>query len=85
MNDKKENSIEDIILDPELSEQLKNLVLERVSIMPDTLRMSVGSDELTKNDVLKHVKEGDDIGNQIMEMELGFLRDLASGAVYSYE
>ena len=85
MNDKKENSIEDIILDPELSEQLKNLVLERVSIMPDTLRMSVGSDELTKNDVLKHVKEGDDIGNQIMEMELGFLRDLASVAVYSYE
>lgn len=85
MNNKIQNSIEDIILDPELNEQLKKLVLERVGIMPDTLRMSVGSDELTKIDVLRHVQDGDDIGNQIMEMELGFLRDLASGAVYSYE
>lgn len=85
MNHKLENSIQDIILDPELNEQLKKLVLERVGSMPDTLRMSVGSEELTKNDLLKHVKQGDDIGNQVMEMELEFLRDLASGMVYAYE
>ena len=85
MNDKVENSIQDIILDPELNEQLKKLVLERVGSMPDTLRMSVGSEELTKSDLLKHVKKGDDIGNQVMEMELEFLQSLASGAVYTYE
>ncbi|MBK6861597.1 MAG: hypothetical protein IPK91_16050 [Saprospiraceae bacterium] len=85
MNHKIENSIEDIISNSELNEQLKSLVLERVGTMPDTLRMSVDSDELTKNDVLQHVSQGDDIGNQVMEMELGFLRDLASGAIYAYE
>ncbi|KKS04815.1 MAG: hypothetical protein UU82_C0007G0030 [Candidatus Nomurabacteria bacterium GW2011_GWC2_41_8] len=85
MNDKIENSTEDIILDPELSEQLKKLVLERVGSMPDTLRMSVGSGELTKDDILKHVEQRDNIGNQVIEMELEFLRDLANGMVYAYE
>ena len=51
MNNKVENSIQDIISDPELCEQLKKLVLERVGSMPDTLRMSVGSEELTKDDI----------------------------------
>lgn len=85
MNSKIKNSTEDIVLDPELSEQLKKLVLERVGAMPDSLGISIGSKEFTKNDALRHVEQGDDIGNQIIEMELGFLRDLASGAVYAYE
>ncbi|MBK8483870.1 MAG: hypothetical protein IPL31_05870 [Saprospiraceae bacterium] len=85
MNHKIDNSIDDVISNPELYKQLKELVLERVGTMPETLRMSVGSDELTKSDVLQHVRQGDDIGNQVMEMELGFLQDLASGAVYAYE
>lgn len=85
MNDKTKNSIDDIILDPELSEQLKKLVLERVGVMPDSLGISIGSNDFTKSDALKHVEQGDDIGKQIMEMELDFIRDLASGAVYSYE
>lgn len=75
--------IDRIIADPELKEQLQKLVLERVSIMPKTLGMSIGSTQLSKDDVLRHVRDGDEIGQQIMEMELDFLRDLASGAVYA--
>jgi len=85
MSNKTENSIEEIISDPELNEQLKKLVLERVGTMPDSLGISIGSSELTKKDALKHVEQGDDVGRQIMEMELDFIRDLASGAVYAYE
>jgi len=85
MNNKIENSIQDIISDPELNEQLKKLVLERVGAMPDSLGMSIGSKEFTKKDALRHVEQGDDTGKQIMEMELEFIRGLASGAVYSYE
>ena len=71
------------IMDPELREQLKRLVLERINVMPDTLRMAVGSTELTKTDIVKHVRDEDEIGRQVIEMELSFLRDLASGAVYA--
>ena len=85
MNDKLQNQIEEIIADPELKEQLKKLVLERVNVMPDTMRMAIGSTELTKEDIMRHVREEDETGKQVMEIELGFLRDLASGAVYEEE
>ena len=76
---------DEIRSDPELNEQLKRLVLQRVSVIPDTLQMAVGELELTKEDVAKHVRAEDDIGQQIMEMELNFLRAVASGAVYARE
>ena len=83
MNHNDKNSSQEIILDPILREQLKKLVLERIGVMPDTLRIAVGSEELTKNDMTFHVQEEDETGRQLIEMELSFLRDLASGAVYT--
>ncbi len=74
-----------IIVDTELKEQLKALVLERVSVMPDTLCVAVGGIEFKKQDLVFHIKEEDEIGKQMIEMELSFLRDLASGAVYAHE
>ncbi|MEK7613101.1 MAG: hypothetical protein AAB449_03090 [Patescibacteria group bacterium] len=81
MNETREN-FEELIVDPSLKEQLKKLVLERINVMPNTLRVAVGSEELTKEDMLRHVREEDETGKQLMEAELSFLRDLASGAVY---
>ena len=73
----------EIVMTPELAESLKRLVLERVSVMPNTLRMAVGSLELTREELTKHVEEGDDIGKQVIEMNLDFLRAIASGAIYA--
>lgn len=83
MNEKELNSVEESVMTPELKEYLKKLVLERVSVMPSTLRMAVGSLELTREDLTRHVEEGDEIGQQIIEMNLDFLRDIASGAIYA--
>lgn len=85
MQDSHQSQIEEIISDPELKQQFKKLILERINVMPDTLRMAVGSMELTRGDVTRHVQDEDEIGKQVMEMELEFLRDLASGAVYANE
>ena len=78
-NDK---NIIETALDPELSDQLRALVIERINVMPDTLRIAIGSDEVTKSEILEHISQGDEIGKQMIEMELDFLRALASGAVY---
>jgi hypothetical protein len=83
MNEELQEQIQSIISDPELKEQLKALVLGRISVMPDNLRIAIGSTELGKDDISRHVEDGDDIGTQMMEMELVFLTDLASGAVYA--
>lgn len=69
--------------DKELLEQLKKLTVERLRVMPDTTEVAVGSDRYSKTDLMDHVSEGDDLGKQIMVMQLEFLQDLASGAIYN--
>lgn len=85
MNDENKTIAEEINIDPEFKKQLKELVLERVKTMPDTLKMAIGPVELAKKELLEHVQNEDEVGKQIMELELEFLRDLASGAVYGNE
>lgn len=85
MNRSAQNEIDKIIADPILLENLKKIVLERVNVMPDTLRIAVGSEDLTKEDIVRHVQNEDEIGKQVMEVEWEFLRDLASGAIYAHE
>jgi hypothetical protein len=79
MND----SLNNIVQDHALKEQFKKLVLQRVGAMPDSLRMAVGSMALTRADAIVHVQNEDEIGKQIMAMELDFLRDMASGVIYA--
>ena len=78
-------SIEQIVADPALLEELKKLVLERVNVMPDTLRVAIGSSNLTKEDMIHHVNDEDEVGKQVMELELEYLRALGSGAIYGGE
>jgi hypothetical protein len=81
MNVSSDDSIEAIISDAELGPQLKELVLERISVMPSTMRIVIGTTEVVKEDIVNHVKDEDDIGKQMMEMELDYLRDQVSGVI----
>lgn len=66
-------------------EELKKIALARAQVMPKDLNVSVGSENMNKNELIKHIKEGDRIGESLMLVELEFLRDLASGAIYVNE
>ena len=79
------DTTEEILNDPELRRQLKAIVLERANAMPDTLRIAIGSSHIEKKDLLEHIQDEDDIGTQMMAMELGFLRALSSGSIYTHE
>lgn len=68
--------------DKELSEQLKKLTLERLGTLPKNTEVAIGSEPYSKEDLIDHVGAADDLGRQIMIMELEFLQDLASGEVY---
>ncbi len=65
--------------------QLKELVLARLSVMPPDVSVSVGDKNLDQKELTEHVQSEDEIGKQMMEMELEFLQDLASGAIYGNE
>ena len=65
----------------ELSEQIKKLVIARIEAsMSPEMRLSIGmGDRLDSEMLIKHVNEGDDIGKQIAEAHLSFLRAQSSG------
>jgi hypothetical protein len=82
MNNEEKTKPGEIISDPELRKQLKSIVLERANAMPETLRIAVGSEQFGKKDLIGHIEEEDEIGEQMMAMELGFLQALSSGSIY---
>jgi hypothetical protein len=77
------NTIEQIVADPELKDKLQSLVLERVGLMPDDMSIYVGGTQLNKKQMLEHVREGDEVGQQVMETELDYLRAITSGSIYA--
>ena len=65
----------------ELNETLKKLVVARIEAnMSSTLKLSIGSDgSLSKEQMIKHVMGGDDIGKRIAQTHLNFMRAQATG------
>lgn len=55
----------------------EELVLCRLKTMPTNIRISLGSGrELARNDLIRHVKEGDRLGKLIVETQLDYLRSM---------
>ncbi|MBS3094529.1 hypothetical protein J4474_02590 [Candidatus Pacearchaeota archaeon] len=62
-------------------EQWRKLVIERINAgMSSNLKLSIGmSKSLTKDEILMHVQQGDEIGLQIINIHRNFLKAQASG------
>ncbi len=65
----------------ELSEELKNLVIARIEAgVSKNLKLSIGSEgSFDKQQLIDHVKKGDELGRQIARVHLNFLKAQASG------
>lgn len=64
-------------------QEIKQLVIERLKTLPEDTGISIGSKgDFNKNEMIAHVKKGDDIGQKIVEVELNFLRGLKEGILY---
>jgi len=64
----------------ENNEELKKLVLARIEVMPQNYKLSIGNfGTLTKEEMIMHVKAGDATGQQVMNMQLNFIRALTGG------
>lgn len=66
-------------------EELKKIALARVQVMPTNLNVSIGSETMNKTELIRHINKEDRIGENLMLIELEFLRALASGAIYRNE
>jgi hypothetical protein len=68
--------------DPEVKEQLRKLTEARIRVLPREVRISIGSSEYSPSELIKHIIKEDEVGQQIMRIQLEFLQDLAKGAIY---
>ena len=79
MTTKKQN-----IHDKELStdEEIRNLVLARLSVLSADTIKSIGNDGVFSRDqLIEHVKKGDKIGQIIEEIEMEWLRAMKTGKI----
>ena len=68
--------------DTELLEQLKNLTIERLNAMPKNTSVVIGAHQHSIGELVEHVVKADELGRQIMNIQLEFLQDLATGEIY---
>lgn len=61
----------------ELEKDIEELVIARLKSMPENLELAVGDERsLTIQDLIKHVRENDEIGKMYIESQLEYLRSL---------
>ncbi len=65
-------------------QEIKDLVVARLQSMSGNRRMSIGSEgDFSKDELVQNVKDGSDIGNTIIQMQLNYLQSLKSGVLFS--
>ena len=65
----------------EINDKIKELVIARIDAkMPSNLKISIGSSgSLSKEEMIDHVRKGDEEGKQIVKMHLNFIKAVTSG------
>lgn len=67
--------------EPEINEEIKKIIIARIDagISPN-IKISIGGGGcLSKEEMIKHVKKGDEKGRQIIKMHLNFIKAITSG------
>jgi hypothetical protein len=65
-----------------IQEEIRKLAIERIKASSGELVVSVGAKDYTKSELLESVKKGSKIGKEVMEAQIGYVRDMAEGKIY---
>ena len=72
-------------LDVSLKEQLKQITIARIRTISSDTKISLGSEDYTVDELVTHVEKDDQVGEEMIQMNWQYLKDLASGALYDNE
>lgn len=64
-----------------INEEMKGVVMARIDAqVPSNLKLAIGGYwVMNKEEMIEHIKKGDEVGNQIVKRHILFLKSLASG------
>ena len=61
------------------SQEIVDLVVSRLETIPPSVSISIGSHgSFTIDDLIRKVRDGDEIGKKVIEMQLAYLRSLSN-------
>ncbi len=64
-----------------LDDEIRKLVLARLSVLSPDTSISIGSDgSFVRDEMIRHVEQGDEIGRKIEEIEMEWLRSWKEAA-----
>ena len=67
-------------------EELKKLVIERLKTSSDELNVVIGNvGDFTRDELIKNIEAGNEIGKEIVESEIEFLKAIIEGKIYANE
>lgn len=64
-------------------DDFQELVYERLKTLPKDLEISIGGGTFSKEEALEHVKKNDEIGKNIILINMEYLSALTSGEIYA--
>jgi hypothetical protein len=68
---------------PNIDKDIQELVIARLQTLPENVELSIGSEgDFTRDELIDHVRDGDEVGQKMIELEMSFLRSLKSGIFY---
>lgn len=68
----------------DIKEELKQIVIQRLKTSSDELQVVIGGKgNFTREELVESVEAGDEIGQEIMESEIEFMKAMAQGKIYS--
>jgi len=69
-----------------MDEDVKELVIARIKTLPEDTGISIGSvGSFSKEEIISHIEQNDEIGRKIIEIELSFLQKLKEGMLYEQQ
>lgn len=60
----------------------RELVIARLSTLPENRKISIGHyGEMSKEEIIRHIQQNDEIGKKFVEIELAYLKKLVQGVI----
>jgi hypothetical protein len=78
MSEKNTNRIDD-----DIQKEILELVKARLGAIPNNVHISIGDEDYSKEDIMKSIDQGGEIGKDFIEIQMEYLRDLANGSLYA--
>lgn len=81
----KKKKVKKTSLSKSAKNQLQKIVMARLNAMPSHIELAIGSKNYPVEELIELVRKRDELGEQLIEAQLEYLKDLSSGKIYGEE